>query len=359
MKKKYLILFIMLFYLINCKDNNLPTVEEKPYLKYLGDNIFLHQSDMATEYIVPSGELDFWNNDKGDIAKLTATVCKKFNNDFDFVFIILNNSQTPSATKYAGLFTPINNNVMGTGGGFYSYSKSYGSGDRLKGTITFPVNTFIKDGPTLHELTHHCGAYIVSTYALDNNGKQINHYDHWGYSDAGGQLGGFRPEFITLNLDGFSNKFQAGFKGKEEGFGITANGRNSVPYSKIELYLWGLIPKNEVPPLKVYSGLSLLPNEKRKGVFFADNVKTYTVNDIVALNGERIPSVNNSQKEFRVLTVIVSVNPVSESEWKIVNNDLEWLSKKGDDGDINLFNFWEATGGRATIKTDGLKNSLK
>ncbi len=349
----------MFLYFTNCKENSILVIEEKPYLKSLGDNVFLHQSDMAVEYRISSGELEFWNNDKGDVTKLTATVCKKFNDDFDFVFMVLNNPQMPSTTNYAGLFNPINNSITGAGGGFYNYSESFGSGNKLKGTITLPAISFVKEGPSLHELAHHCAAYIVNTYALDNNGKQINHYDHWGYSDAGGQLGGFKPEFVTSNLDGIANKYQAGFKGKEEGFGITSNGRNRVPYSKIELYLWGLIPKNEVPPLKVYSGLSLPLNETRKGVFFANNVKTYTIDDIIAVNGERLPNVNNSQKAFRVLTVIVSVNPVSESEWAIVNNDLEWFSKQGDDGNNDLFNFWEATGGRSTMKTNGLKSSLK
>lgn len=359
MKKAYLISLVMLLYFTNCKDNNLPTVEEKPYLKPLGDNVFLHQSDMAVEYRISLGELEFWNNDKGDVTKLTATVCKKFNNDFDFIFMVLNNPQMPSSTNYAGRFTSIKSDILGAGAGlFYDYSKLFGSGSKLKGAITLPAITFVKEGPSLHELAHYCAVYILSRYALDNNGKQI-YYDHWGYSDAGGQMGGFKPEFVTSNLDGIPNKYQAGFRGKEEGFGINSNGRDRLPYSKIELYLWGLIPKNEVPPLKIYSGLSLPPNETRKGVFFADNVKTYTIDDIISLNGERIPNVNSSQKEFRILTVVVTADPVSESEWKIVNNDLEWLSKKGDDGDNNLFNFWEATGGRATIKTDGLKNSLK
>lgn len=348
----------MLPYLTSCKDNSLPV--EKPYLKSLGDNVFLHESDMAVEFRITSAELDFWNNDKGDISKLTGTVCKKFNNDFDFIFMVLNNQKMPSSTNYAGLFTPIRNDIQGTGSsGIYDVSSSYGSGNRLKGAITLPALSFVKDGPSLHELAHHCAAYVVSTYALDKDGKQINYYDHWGYSDAGGQMGGFKAEYVTSNLDGIPNKYQAGYKSKEEGFGINSNGRNRIPYSKIELYLWGLIPKTEVPPLKVYSGLSLPVNETRKGVFFATNVKTYTIDDIVASNGERSPNVSNSQKAFRILTVVVSVNPVNESEWSIVNNDLDWFSKQTDDGNIDLFNFWEATGGRATMKVDGLKNSLK
>ena len=76
MKKAHLMLFVIVLYFTNCKENNISVIDEKPYLKSLGDNVFLHQSDMAVEYRITSGELEFWNSEKGDITKLTSTSVK-------------------------------------------------------------------------------------------------------------------------------------------------------------------------------------------------------------------------------------------------------------------------------------------
>lgn len=358
MKKNYFLLILLFIFYLGCKEN--PSVmKEDPTLKNLGDNVYLHQSDTAVEFRVTQGEFDFWNSDKGDINKLSTIVSKKFRDDYDFTIVVLNNTEMPKSSNYAGLFTSIKSDIKGIGGGIYDFSTSYGTGKSLKGIVTLPAIDFIKNGPLLHELAHYNAAYILPTYNIGKDGKQINHYDHWGYSDAGGQLGGFKPEFVTSKLDGEANKYQAGYQNKEDGFGVTANGRNKIPYSKIELYLLGLIPKNEVPPIKVYSGLSLPIGETRKGVFYAKEVKTYTIDDIIAINGERLPSVKDSQKQFKILTVVVSNRPVNPKEWETVNADIEWFTKQSNDGDDNLYNFWEATGGRATIKMDGLKSSLK
>ncbi len=358
MKKNYFLILITLFFYLGCKEKP-SIIEEDPALKNLGDNVYLHQADMAVEFRVAQGELEFWNSDNGDVTKLTSTVCKKFKDDFDFIIVVLNNAEVPKSSNYAGLFTSIKNDIKGIGGGIYDFSANYGTGKSLKGIVTLPAIDFIKNGPLLHELAHYNAAYILPMYNIGKDGKQINHYDHWGYSDAGGQMGGFKPEFVTSKLDGEANKYQAGYKNKEDGFGVTSNGRNKIPYSKIELYLLGLIPKTEVPTIKVYSGLSLPVGETRKGVFYATEVKTYTIDDIIAINGERLPSVENSQKLFRILTVVVSNRPVSQKEWETVNADIEWFTKQADDGNNDLYNYWEATGGRATIKMDGLKGSLK
>ena len=358
MNRKYFLILLMFIFYLECKKTT-TIIEEDPALFNLGDNVYLHQSDMAVEFRVTQIEFDFWNNEKGDIPKLSNLISKKFKDDFDFMIVILNNAEIPKSATYAGLFTSIKNVITGTGGGFYDFSANYGTGKLLKGIINLPAIDFIRNGPLLHELAHYSAAYILPSYNIGKDGKQVNHYDHWGYSDAGGQLGGFKPEFVTSKLDGEVNKYQAGYKSKEDGFGVTSNGRNKIPYSKIELYLLGLIPKTEVPPIKVYSGLSLPIGETRRGVFYATEVKTYTIDDIIAINGERLPSVKDSQKQFKILTVVVSNRPVSPREWEIVNADIEWFTKQSDDGNNDLYNFWEATGGRATIKMSGLKSSLK
>lgn len=224
-------------------------------------------------------------------------------------------------------------------------------------TFTGIYRSAIQNGPTLHELAHSAANYVVPTFSI-SNGLQINFTGHWGFSDAAGQLGGFKSEFVTENLDGVAGKIRAGFKSSTSSFSPFANGGNSIPYSDLELYLMGLAPKEEVPDLKVYSGLSLAPNDTRSGVFMAKEIKTYTINDIISKNGLRDPSFANSQKQFRILNVILTAKAVAEAESSEIISQIDWLAFQGNDNSF-FYNFYEATKGRGTLKSNELEKVLR
>ncbi|MGB5355071.1 MAG: hypothetical protein WBN11_00105, partial [Eudoraea sp.] len=175
---------------------------------------------------------------------------------------------------------------------------------------------------------------------------------HWGYSSAGGQLGGF-DELIDLG----NNTYQGKLNGKN-GFGPNANGGNSLPYSKVELYSMGLIGPEEIGTLQ----LAQNPQSTGEfGKFTADNINTLTASDLIAQHGDRVPSVENSQKDFKAITVIISTTMLNEDKIDSINRDLENFSKKGAPEDYwgNTYNFWKATGERASIDIQIVEENLK
>ena len=82
--------------------------------------------------------------------------------------------------------------------------------------------------------------------------------------------------------------------------------------------------------------------------FTASTRTTYTPESLEELLGKRVPNHNNSQKNFKLLIVVLTDNPLTEEEWNRVDATAEWFSRKGDDG-TNSYNFWEATSGVGSI----------
>ena len=74
--------------------------------------------------------------------------------------------------------------------------------------------------------------------------------------------------------------------------------------------------------------------------------------------GERVPNYADSPKEFAFLNVILTDVPLTDEQWEYVQGDIkkqELQDKTGEDFPIN---FWEATGGRGTIKMSDIDQSL-
>ena len=82
--------------------------------------------------------------------------------------------------------------------------------------------------------------------------------------------------------------------------------------------------------------------------FTANTRTTYTPQSLEELLGERAPSVDSSQKDFKLLVVVITDSVLSDDEWNKVDATAEWFSKKEDDG-TSLYNFWEATNGVGSI----------
>ena len=56
--------------------------------------------------------------------------------------------------------------------------------------------------------------------------------------------------------------------------------------------------------------------------------------------------------------MLLPATPPTREQLETLTEQLTWLAKKGDDG-TRLFNFWEATQGKASLKVDGLLNAMK
>jgi len=80
--------------------------------------------------------------------------------------------------------------------------------------------------------------------------------------------------------------------------------------------------------------------------------------EVVAMDGSRTPDYTASPKNFRILYLMLTANPLTFGEWSSFDEDVYKFGLEASDGS-SLYNFWEATGGRATVTMNGLLNSVK
>jgi len=322
----------------------------------------------------------------GDVLKeISKKVYAKFKDDFDFIFFVLNyeeaeeNDPVLSALGFMGRNYGVSNSVNGLGRGKYDWTSSYGSAGKLKSLMYFPIHDAIEAGPTLHELAHNWGAYICPTFIPGEDGDE-SYSGHWGVSNAGGQLGGFKyvREVSPPDSNG-AIEYQGSIYDTTKdgaytrGFGINANGGNGIPYSDIELYLMGMIGADQLPKdfsLDIYTGLSFdskfnvdpITNKTSfKGYFKATGKTSYTIDDLINLNGARVPDAKTSQKDFKVLTVILSNSgdTAASTRYAKVVKDLKWFAGLIPyDGYYIVNNFKQATRNLGSLEVGGITNSL-
>ena len=132
---------------------------------------------------------------------------------------------------------------------------------------------------------------------------------------------------------------------------------NRLPYSPVELYLAGLVPPDEVPEVWVANDGAWSGGVDASGnrVFTASDTEMWSIERVIEENGTRTPSWLDSQKTFRAATMLIVDDPArSQDIARELSEALRVFSVPGPDGDPGSYNFWEATGGRATLATDRL-----
>ena len=110
----------------------------------------------------------------------------------------------------------------------------------------------------------------------------------------------------------------------------------------------GMIPVSSVANFDMFTDITSLAVNSSTFDFTASTRTTYTPESLEELLGQRVPSAGSSQKDFKLLVVVITDDPLSDDEWDKVDATAEWFSKKEDDGS-SLYNFWEATNGVGSI----------
>ncbi len=286
-----------------------------------------------------------------------------FEDEFDFLLVVNNLIYGVDIDHaYAGAFFSVSNKVQGIGVELFSNAQSWGSSGKLQGVAYFPYVGFPNDtpeyrwspigrGPGIHELLHRWANFVVPTLG-----------SHWGFSSANGLLGGFD---ISSLLDHGSNRYSAGL--------FWPNGTAGRPFSPIELYLAGFIPPEEVPDLWVAEdGKWVLDSEGEfvrasdgDPIFTASRITTYTIEDIIAEHGPRVPDSSQSQRDFRAAVILMTdeKHPANRQVLERLSEEVSWTSHPAftSEGDTyehpsRKTNFYESTGGRATITMDDLSH---
>ncbi|HQH41067.1 MAG TPA: hypothetical protein PK825_04930 [Bacteroidales bacterium] len=320
----------------------------------LGDDFYLHSAGrvVATHY------------KNRNLSDLMGYIYSKFQDEIDFVFFVYEDN----TDHIGGGYNAMMNDVQGLGEGLYGEGSIYNynpGGEHISGVILFGGYQEFNPELMKHELCHRWANYIRSTYQLIAN-VEYEVFAHWGFSDVNGMLGGFDRTTVKTNIAGNSKWYCAPNINSSELWepqGATM-GIEDKTYAPLELYLMGLIPAEEVPDVTFYSGLSQISNPDYSladGYFAAETAQTWSIQDFITRIGERVPAYPNTQREFRILTVILTKEPreIQSNEWTLVNEMLVKMSYEGADSDNASLNFWEATLGKATLKVDELDQILK
>jgi len=288
--------------------------------------------------------------DTADMKILSQHFYTYLQDEYDFIFIVCNNDTLPAGVGYYGRFYPVSNAIEGLGKSIYDYSAYYGSDGKLQGMMHFPYRAGINNGPTLHELSHNWANSLINT-GLSG---------HWNYTGfiaqtsigGKGQLGGY--DASTLINEG-SGMYSA------VSFGTFANGGNGLPYNDVELYLMGLISKSDVGDVYIADNPIHDKYLNSRRYFTADSIVQWDFSNLLDDLGisDRVPNHNNSQKNFRVLTVLVSDTEPTQEEIDQASDYMGQFSYQGSDSIGWYYNFYEGTGGRATLQVDGIRGTIK
>ena len=286
----------------------------------------------------------------------TRRFYEHFEDDFDFLVFVVNlyiEEHHDRATTVRSYFSSTHNEVQGIGRGIYSDERFPATlqGVVVHGIVSFSVDfrSIIYDGPMNHELLHRWANFVTPS---SGSGA------HWGFSSANGVLGGFDIDELVHHGDG---RYTAG------SFTTEGAAANDKQFSPMELYLAGLVPPEEVPDLWVAEDGEWLFDdngshvESTNGhwVFTANRIRTYTIDDIVTMHGPRVPDYSASQREFRAATILLvdDHHPATRRILDQLSDDIAWFSQAAGDGIDHTYNFYEATGGRATIDMNDLARS--
>ena len=303
MKRRIVFIVLLLLLAFVARQQSTPGVE-------LAQDLYLHPSGNVINLVIPINKKADLFKGKVDNKFLMNRIYEVFQDSFDFVFFIYDDYRKPDSLYYGKCF-PVQNTAQGIGKKIFDQSQEFGSFSKLKGIIHLTRNTAIREGPILHELMHIWGNDIMKT---DIAG-------HWGYTGVGGQLGGFQ------RLVHLRDNYYKGFVEGHTGFSLESNWGNTTPYSPLELYLMGLLPPEDVPPIKI--AINPEGDPSHNGLFTAEGIDTICIEDIIRENGERQPDFLSSQESFRGLVVLVSDAPVSEFLFDKVSDDAKQFSLQG------------------------------
>jgi hypothetical protein len=328
----------------------------------------------------------------------TLDFYKTYGDDYDFLIIV-----SPPIEGLNPMYSPVRRELC-PGLGHTRANKNapvrngegLGSAARLKGTIWVPLLGEGYGPPTSnHEILHYWGTYLTSQW----EGFITGMAGHWGVASTAGSHGGFdvrslRDEAGQPIEDPLS--VQPGSVVRVAEFDVGASSI-STPYSPIELFMMGLVDKEEIPqdiyvmksPQYVRSEPAPLNEDPYDDtfvpntmVFKVDGFTRVKLDELLALNAGGPPRA--TQTAFRAAWILVTSAPATAAqmakvEWyaklsghviedrptirqRIADHEVRsraagtwleggWVDPRNFPPRARYLSFEEATGGRATLDT--------
>lgn len=280
-------------------DNTFTTARPAFAVSYLSD--FGNVTVMEVE-----GSYDARNAD-GTLNRLPRQeIAKEFirthTDDYDFLVIFSTFDYAMPETGARAFYLEVKNDTQGIGKTIFDDSFAYGSSGKLQGMIDmgnianrFAGLTDPKFEETLlllaHEQMHRWGAGVrfkdaggsISTALL---GKDSSHWSFLLDSDASLLYGGEWRD----NKDGTFTSLE-----KE---------KYSSP---LDLYLMGFYDKAQVPPMLLIDNPAIASTRLPEvGTTISGTARYVTIDDIIAAEGERVPSAATSQKTFKTAFLLIT-----------------------------------------------------
>jgi len=233
-----------------------------------------------------------------------AVIARKFyeNHPDEYDFLVVFSTFEFDTGDAVAFHWALQNKVQGINVVDFDSSDRFGSTKhKLQGFIDMaamsrykldPADPAFEDalGVLSHEVLHQWASHVRYR---DANGATSNsligrHDSHWSY---------------LLDSDA---SVEYGAKWRDNGDGTFTSVGTRKFFSPLDLYLMGFYKPEEVPPIYLIDNPAIdklqLP---RENVTITGTRRTVGIADIIAQEGARIPSAENSQKEFRIAFVLI------------------------------------------------------
>ncbi len=199
-------------------------------------------------------------------------------------------------------YTGVRNDVLGIGQPLFDAGQEFGSAGKLQGFIDMsslegwsfdPLHaSYERVLRTLaHEVMHRWGVYV-------------DFRPPGGVSDA---LRGRSGSHWSFLFDSGGGTLLYGNDWTDQGPGRFRTGPLRDAYNPLDLYLAGFLEADEVPNFRLLVAPEIDADRlPQPGVSIDADVIPFSVVDIVAVEGERVPAASDSQREFRFATIVLT-----------------------------------------------------
>lgn len=318
---------------------------------FLNPPTITHEFD---NFVVMETSRNLLENSNVGRKAISRTFYQYYEDEFDLIVIVYNVPSTVSSNiPRSGQMNVVRNSILGDGVKQKDIGNRFGSTRVLKGIISLFHKDYTLGGPLLHEIMH---LWVIDIEVIPTSAKA-----HWGFSSVNGQLGGFDGESLVYLGDSLYS-----VSGNFDEYGTW--GAAKRPYAPLELYLAGWVSAKEVPDILVAEDATLWleqdddRREYHKNAlyprFAASGMTTWSIDKVIERIGERIPSVGESQKSFRMATIVIENDefPLTSDDVKFLDAQIDLFTRnesvKNLEESRGFYNFWDATRGLATMNAE-------
>ena len=241
-----------------------------------------------------------------------ATITQKFYeyyaDKYDFINIIYDEGRHLNRHHVT-----VSNGVHNIGRSIFDSSSSYGSGGRLKGINIYPLPGFfdLASGTFSHETGHQW----VNFLTFEPLSWRVA---HWPLSTLANGIMGWA---MTLGGQGLSFAYTI-IQIDENQWQLNLD--PNPTFTDLSLYLMGLIPYYEVGTHTIFHNQD---QPIGNGEIWEGPVTYVDGYDVIAEMGERIPDYQNSQKIFRVATILATKDGLASPEMMSL---YDWFASRGE-----------------------------